>query len=185
MKTAKRSGLAACSAMVFFFIFALVGGMAAPSHGAAPHSSGSPRSTAPVHVKGYTRKDGTVVPPHERARSGQGHSGGSASSPGGGTGTHSRAPSTGTHRASASTTPHPRVHTSHFATGGLGARDSHGRIQRSEAAKHEFMRQSGYPHGRPGYVVDHVMPLKRGGADSPRNMQWQTIEEAKRKDKWE
>ena len=28
-------------------------------------------------------------------------------------------------------------------------------------------------------------PLKRGGADSPSNMQWQTIEEAKAKDKWE
>ena len=64
-------------------------------------------------------------------------------------------------------------------------RDSHGRIKRSEEAKREFMRQTGYPHGRPGYVVDHITPLKRGGRDSPDNMQWQTIEEAKRKDKWE
>jgi len=32
-------------------------------------------------------------------------------------------------------------------------------------------------------IVDHVTPLKRGGADSPSNMQWQTKEEAK--DKWE
>jgi hypothetical protein len=64
-------------------------------------------------------------------------------------------------------------------------KDSHGRIKRSEEAKKEFMKQSGYPHGRPGYVVDHIIPLKRGGADSPSNMQWQTIEEAKAKDKWE
>jgi hypothetical protein len=64
-------------------------------------------------------------------------------------------------------------------------RDSHGRVKRSEEAKKEFMKQSGYPHGRPGYVVDHIIPLKRGGADSPSNMQWQTIEEAKQKDKWE
>ena len=64
-------------------------------------------------------------------------------------------------------------------------RDSHGRIKRSEEAKEEFMKKSGYPHGRPGYVVDHIIPLKRGGADSPSNMQWQTIEEAKAKDKWE
>lgn len=64
-------------------------------------------------------------------------------------------------------------------------RDSHGRIKRSEEAKEEFMRQSGYPHGRPGYVVDHIVPLKRGGADSPGNMQWQTIPDAKAKDKWE
>jgi hypothetical protein len=64
-------------------------------------------------------------------------------------------------------------------------RDSHGRIQRSEAAKHEFMRTSGYPHGRPGYIVDHIVPLKRGGCDCPSNMQWQTIQDAKAKDKWE
>ena len=64
-------------------------------------------------------------------------------------------------------------------------RDFHGRIQRSEAAKHDFMRTTGYPHGRPGYVVDHIVPLKRGGCDCPSNMQWQTIQEAKAKDKRE
>jgi 5-methylcytosine-specific restriction endonuclease McrA len=36
------------------------------------------------------------------------------------------------------------------------------------------MTQTGYPHGRPGYVADHVIPLKRGGADASWNMQWQT-----------
>jgi hypothetical protein len=34
-------------------------------------------------------------------------------------------------------------------------------------------------------VVDHVTPLKRGGADAPSNMQWQTKEAAKAKDKSE
>jgi hypothetical protein len=38
---------------------------------------------------------------------------------------------------------------------------------------------------RPGYVVEHVQALKHGGADSPSNMQWQTKEAAKAKDKWE
>jgi len=37
----------------------------------------------------------------------------------------------------------------------------------------------------PGYVVDHITALKRGGADAPWNMQWQTIDAAKAKDKWE
>ena len=64
-------------------------------------------------------------------------------------------------------------------------RETHGKIKRSEAAKHEFMQTTGYPHGRPGYVVDHIVPLKRGGCDCPSNMQWQTIQEAKAKDKWE
>ena len=47
------------------------------------------------------------------------------------------------------------------------------------------MASTGYPHGRPGYVVDHIIALKRGGADSPSNMQWQTKAEAAAKDKWE
>ena len=48
-----------------------------------------------------------------------------------------------------------------------------------------FLRQTGYPHGRPGYVVDHIIPLECGGADSPSNMQWQTIAEANAKDRTE
>lgn len=35
-----------------------------------------------------------------------------------------------------------------------------------------------------GYVIDHVVPLKRGGADSSGNMQWQT-KAAKAKDRIE
>lgn len=37
----------------------------------------------------------------------------------------------------------------------------------------------------PGYVVDHIIALKHGGDDKPYNMQWQTIENAKDKDKFE
>jgi hypothetical protein len=65
------------------------------------------------------------------------------------------------------------------------SRDSQGHIARSEQAKEQFMRSTGYHHGRPGYVVDHIIPLKRGGADSPSNMQWQTKADAKAKDRWE
>ena len=74
-------------------------------------------------------------------------------------------------------------HTSRYTYG--VPRDSKGRIKRSESAKKEFMKGTGYPHGRTGYVVDHVIPLKRGGADSPSNMQWQTKEAAKAKDRIE
>lgn len=64
-------------------------------------------------------------------------------------------------------------------------RDAHGRIERSEEAQREFMRQTGYPNGRPGYVIDYIVPLKEGGCDCPANMPWQTIDAAKAKDQWE
>jgi len=47
------------------------------------------------------------------------------------------------------------------------------------------MRGTGYPHGRPGYVVDHIVPPCAGGADAPSNMQWQSVGEAKAKDRTE
>jgi hypothetical protein len=34
-------------------------------------------------------------------------------------------------------------------------------------------------------VIDHVEPLCAGGRDDPRNMQWQTVAEAKVKDREE
>jgi hypothetical protein len=70
-------------------------------------------------------------------------------------------------------------------------RDAHGRIARSPQALQQFKKANPCPatgktYGQcPGYVVDHVTPLKRGGADAPSNMQWQTKAEAKAKDRWE
>jgi hypothetical protein len=86
----------------------------------------------------------------------------------------------------------PSYHSRGTSTYGGVQRDSHGRIKRSEAAKDAFKRQHPCPStGRsssgacPGYVIDHVKPLANGGADAPSNMQWQTKEAAKAKDKWE
>ena len=36
-----------------------------------------------------------------------------------------------------------------------------------------------------GYIVDHIVPLCAGGQDDPSNMQWQTVQDAKAKDKVE
>ena len=59
------------------------------------------------------------------------------------------------------------------------------RIHRSRSVREEFKRLTGYPHGRPGYVIDHIVPLACGGADAVYNLQWQSVAEAKAKDKWE
>jgi hypothetical protein len=34
-------------------------------------------------------------------------------------------------------------------------------------------------------VIDHIKALKHGGADAPSNMQWQTIAQARAKDRVE
>jgi hypothetical protein len=64
-------------------------------------------------------------------------------------------------------------------------RAANGRILRSTEAKDAFKNATGYPKGRPGYVIDHIHPLACGGADLPSNMQWQTTAAAKAKDKTE
>jgi hypothetical protein len=70
-------------------------------------------------------------------------------------------------------------------------RDSHGKIARDPRQTNAFKKQHPCPStGKtsgscPGYVIDHIKPLKRGGADSPSNMQWQTEGAAKQKDKVE
>ena len=67
-------------------------------------------------------------------------------------------------------------------------RESNGHIKRSLESKYEFKRQHPCPANGStkghceGYIIDHIVPLKRGGADSPSNMQWQTIEDSRAKD---
>ena len=116
-----------------------------------------------------------------------GHGGGHYTSARASSGHHSSSRASGRH--SASQPRSARVHTTRGAKASRAVagvkRDRRGRIARSPVARRQFMAHTGYPHGRPGYVVDHIVPLKRGGADNPSNMQWQTKAEARAKDKWE
>ena len=87
------------------------------------------------------------------------------------------------HKTTTTSAPKNKEHKSSYAAN--VPRDSHGKIKRSSKATYEFKKQTGYPKGRKGYVIDHIVPLKKGGCDCPANMQWQTKEDAKKKDKVE
>ena len=117
---------------------------------AVPDATQSVWAAQKTHVKGYTKKDGTHVAPHERK---------------------APQPKSGNQKTSGASS--------------TAAHDTRGRIARSETAKHAFEVQTGYPNGRPGYVIDHIVPLACGGADQPSNMQWQTVADAKAKDRVE
>lgn len=56
---------------------------------------------------------------------------------------------------------------------------------RSQHVKHKFDVLNGYPQGRKGYVVDHMCALANGGLDIIDNLQYQTIADAKAKDRIE
>ena len=100
--------------------------------------------------------------------------------------------SSGSSRSSYRSSPHKNYSTTHHVkslhyrhstiSSGV-ARDSHGRIVRSESAKHEFLKQHGYSKVPEGYEVDHIIPLYAGGTDEPSNMQLltKTVHHAKTK----
>lgn len=146
------------------------------SHSSRSHSSRSSTTShsKPQHVGSYTRK-GMVVHSYNRAHAGT---------------APKRYPATARHTPSAKHHAAPASHPRSVARPAHTQRDSHG-IKRSEAAKDAFKHSHPCPStGKssgacPGYVIDHVRPLSKGGADAPSNMQWQTSEAAKAKDKWE
>lgn len=73
----------------------------------------------------------------------------------------------------------------------LPHRDSTGKITRSRVQVNAFKRLHPCPaNGRttgpcPGYIVDHIQALCVCGKDRPSNMQWQTVAQAKVKDRTE
>jgi hypothetical protein len=53
---------------------------------------------------------------------------------------------------------------------------------RGTSAVRAFKIATGFPQGRPGFVVDHVRPLCAGGADAIANLRWEPLAESRRKD---
>jgi len=138
-----------------------------------------------VHVRGYTRSDGTHVAPHTRTapriyaapsprpRSYSSRPRSYTLPRGYAAPKAQRAPSARPYRA-------PSARSRSYVSP-----DSQTRTHRSRSARDDFMGRTGYSRGRPGYVVDHIIPLCAGGADAPSNMQWQTVQDAKVKDRQE
>ena len=73
----------------------------------------------------------------------------------------------------------------------LTATPAYSKEFRSTSARADFMRDhpcpsTGKAEGScPGYIVDHIKAVHCGGSDSPGNMQWQTVQQAREKDRWE
>lgn len=60
------------------------------------------------------------------------------------------------------------------------------RLVVAEFKRHHPCPSTSDPRVRcPGYVVDHITPLCAGGADQADNMQWQTVDAARLKDRQE
>jgi hypothetical protein len=50
--------------------------------------------------------------------------------------------------------------------------------ENDHSPRREFARRSGFPEGRPGYVIDYIVPLRAGGSKSSDNMRWVPVDDA-------
>ena len=174
----KRLAAIACVALVAF---------SAPCNAkGSGHSSGG--SHASTHSSGTKISSASQSSPHRSSSSGKSVSSTSTRRVASrSTGASRR--STAQKKAKQASSSGVRANSSRAAPG--VQRDSHGKIARSEKAKDNFEKSYPCPStgkssgGCPGYVIDHIRPLKRGGADSPSNMQWQTTQQARIKDRTE
>lgn len=131
---------------------------------------------------------------HSSHSGGAGHTGGTASSGkahSSSQAAHSSGAKSGSHANHVGANKVGAPHQGGDKVSGGVKRNAQGKIARSSHAKSEFKKSHPCPStGKssgacPGYVIDHRVALKRGGADRPENMQWQTTAAAKAKDKTE
>jgi len=69
-------------------------------------------------------------------------------------------------------------HSSSFRTQYSGGtyKSGYAKVERSETAKRQFLRQQGLSRTPPGTHIDHIRPLSQGGSDTPSNMQLLSVE---------
>lgn len=120
------------------------------------------RGSGTVRVEGYFRTNGTYVRPHVRtAPDGYAYN----------------------NIVSRENKGYGSVHGSFYRSNSshIVYRNGHTTTERSQTAKRRFLRGLGLKRVPPGYEVDHKIPLFKGGADEPWNMQLLTEEEHHRK----
>ena len=61
-------------------------------------------------------------------------------------------------------------------------RQKNSKDEKPPSARDEFMRKTGYPKGRPGYVIEYIIPFSKGGTDTSVNMRWKEKAPSKAKD---
>jgi len=192
---------------LYFLVLSTPLAFAGAQRGSRSHSTGSKSASSSsttsghVHVRSYTKKDGTVVGAHTRSAPSSSHSGAAASSQ-----THRSTPGTGpttstprtcdspnsttttprTYGSSGSTTTTPRTYSSSSRATTATARSSSG-THRNPNVRAAFRRTHPCPStgrsagGCPGYEVDHIVPLYKGGSDATGNMHWLSTSEHKAK----
>ena len=60
-----------------------------------------------------------------------------------------------------------------------------GRCLSSADARMRFMAKTGFPSGRPGYVIEFLTPIREGGSVAPENMTWEKIADARAAERWD
>ncbi len=176
----------------------------AASHGSHGGSS-TGTGTGTVHVQGYWRKDGTYVNAYDRAAPGQGQAPSSSGASGATDMTRLLGVKTD---LGSNLLNDPEAGVVVFKEGAAqrieGPLEVRGKLvvfhdslqhllsvqassidlsatQRSNdrlKKTRAFMRQTDYPAGRAGYVVDYIVPPACGGSEESSNMQWEMEEQA-------
>jgi hypothetical protein len=196
--------------LLLLFATAIKPAQAGSRHGGSHGShGGSSTSAGTVHVQGYYRKDGTYVNGYDRRAPGQGQAAPSSGASGATDvtrllgvkgdlgGNFLNDPEAGVvvfKEGAAQRIEGPleirgklvvfhdslrHLLSAHVSSIDLSAtQSSNNRLKKTRS----FMSQTGFPAGRPGYVVDYLVPPACGGSEEPSNMQWEGEEQARTKD---